>query len=74
MITELIRCRGPFSQVPGPRLEAAATRTVQAMFTRAFLRAAGPLDQRWRQTIVRHRLGDPRLLPAERARLERLLK
>ena len=73
MITELIRCRGPFSQVPGPRLEAAATRTVQAMFTRAFLRAAGPLDQHWRQTIIRYRLGDPHLLPAERARLERLL-
>ena len=61
-----------FSQVPAPRLEAAATRTLQAMFTRAFLRAAGPLDQHWRQAIVRHRLGDPHLLPAERARLERL--
>ena len=62
-----------FSQVSVPRLEAAATRTLQAMFTRAFLRAAGPLDQHWRQAIVRHRLGDPHLLPAERARLERLL-
>ena len=61
-----------FSQVPAPRLEAAATHTLQAMFTRAFLRAAGPLDQHWRQAIVRHRLGDPHLLPAERARLERL--
>jgi len=63
-----------FSQVPVPRLEAAASRTVQAMFTRAFLRAAGPLDQRWRQAAVRHRLGDPHLLPAERARLERLVR
>jgi hypothetical protein len=62
-----------FSQVPVPRLEASAVRTLQAMFTRAFLRAAGPLDQRWRQAIVRHRLDDPHLLPAERARLERLL-
>jgi aminoglycoside phosphotransferase (APT) family kinase protein len=63
-----------FSQVPVPRLEAAATRTLQAMFTRAFLRAAGPVDQRWRQAAVRHRLGDPHLLPAERARLERLVR
>jgi hypothetical protein len=62
-----------FSEVPVPRLERIATRTMQAMFTRAFLRAAGPLDQRWRQVIVRHRLDDPHLLPAERARLERLL-
>ena len=62
-----------FSDVPVPRLEAAAVRTLQAMFTRAFLRAAGPLDQRWRQAIVRHRLDDPHLLPAERARLERLV-
>jgi len=62
-----------FSQVPVPRLEAPATRAVQAMFTRAFLRAAGPLDQGWRQAIVRYRLNDPHLLPAERARLERVL-
>jgi Ser/Thr protein kinase RdoA (MazF antagonist) len=62
-----------FSEVPVPRLERVATRTVQAMFTRAFLRAAGPLDQPWRQAVVRHRLDDPHLLPAERARLERLL-
>jgi Ser/Thr protein kinase RdoA (MazF antagonist) len=62
-----------FSQVQLPRLEAVATRTVQAMFTRAFLRAAGPLDQHWRQAAVRYRLDDPHLLPAERARLERLL-
>jgi hypothetical protein len=55
-----------FSQVRLPRLEAVATRTMQAMFTRAFLRAAGPLDQHWRQAIVRYRLGDPHLLPAER--------
>ena len=62
-----------FSEVCVPRLEAAAARTLQAMFTRAFLRAAGPLDQRWRQAIVRHRLDDPHLLTAERARLERML-
>jgi succinylarginine dihydrolase len=42
------------------------------MFTRAFLRAARTLDQYWRQAIVRCQLGDPHLLPAERARLERL--
>lgn len=46
---------------------------VRAMFTRAFLRAAGPVDQRWRQAAVLQRLGDPHLLPVERARLERLL-
>jgi Ser/Thr protein kinase RdoA (MazF antagonist) len=62
-----------FSEVPVPRLERVATRTMQAMFTRAFLRAAGPLDERWRQAVVRHRLDDPHLLPAERARLERML-
>jgi hypothetical protein len=51
---------------------AAAVRGVQSLFTSSFARAAGPLDQTWRAIAVRHRLGDPNLLPSERARLERL--
>ena len=60
-----------FSEIPGPRLEAMAARPVQAMFARRFLRAAGPVDQRWLEIAVRRRLGDHNLLPSERARLER---
>jgi aminoglycoside phosphotransferase (APT) family kinase protein len=63
-----------FSQVPGPRARAVAARTVQSLFSRAFLRAAGPVDVRWLEIAVRRRLEDPNLLPAERARLERLLR
>ena len=47
-------------------------RGVQSLFTRSFVRAAGPIDQAWRAIAVRHRLADPNVLPAERARLERL--
>ena len=61
-----------FSEVPGPRLRAAAVRPVQARMGRAFLRAAGPADRHWLEIAVRHRLRDPNLLPSERARLERL--
>ena len=61
-----------FSQVPGTGLEATASRGVQALFTRSFVRAAGPIDPAWRATAVRHRLADPNVLPVERARLERL--
>jgi aminoglycoside phosphotransferase (APT) family kinase protein len=61
-----------FSQVPGGGLEAAVTRGLQSLFTRSFVRAAGPIDQTWRATAVRHRLADPNVLPTERARLERL--
>jgi aminoglycoside phosphotransferase (APT) family kinase protein len=61
-----------FSDVPGPRLEAFAARGVQAAFTRSFVRAAGPVDDSWRLAIVQRRLGDPNLLPAEVARLEKL--
>jgi hypothetical protein len=42
---------------------------VQALFTSAFLSAAGPLDPSWRATAIRHRLADPNVLPSERARL-----
>jgi aminoglycoside phosphotransferase (APT) family kinase protein len=62
-----------FSDVPGTGLEAAVARAFRGMFTRAFVRAAGPIDQTWRATAVRHRLADPNTLPTERARLERLL-
>ncbi len=61
-----------FSQVPGAGLEAAVTRTFQGLFTRSFVRAAGPIDATWRATAVRHRLVDPNVLPGERIRLERL--
>jgi aminoglycoside phosphotransferase (APT) family kinase protein len=61
-----------FSQVPGTGLEAAVMRAFQGQFTRSFVRAAGPIDQTWRATAVRHRLADPNTLPAERARLERV--
>ncbi len=53
--------------------EVAAARVVRGLFARAFLRAAGPVDPRWLEIAVRRRLGDRNLLPAERARLERLL-
>ena len=61
-----------FSDVPLPPVQAFAARGVQALFTRAFMRAAGPLDDSWRQLAVQHRLADPHLLPAEAARLEKL--
>jgi aminoglycoside phosphotransferase (APT) family kinase protein len=61
-----------FSDVPGPRIEAAVIRSVQALCTRSFVRAAGPLDDEWRLTAIRHRLADPNVLPTERARLEKL--
>ena len=62
-----------FSDVPLPRLRAYAARGVQVQFTRAFLRAVGPLDEDWRQAAVRYRLTDPHLLPSEAARLGRLI-
>lgn len=61
-----------FSDVPETGLAAVAVRSLQSMFTRSFVRAAGPLDRTWRATAVRHRLTDPNVLPSERARLERL--
>jgi aminoglycoside phosphotransferase (APT) family kinase protein len=61
-----------FSDVPEIGLAAIAVRNVQSMFTRSFVRAAGPLDRTWRAIAVRHRLADPNVLPSERARLERL--
>jgi aminoglycoside phosphotransferase (APT) family kinase protein len=62
-----------FSDVPGSGLSAAVTRGGQQAFTRAFVRAAGPIDERWRLSTVRQRLTDPNLLPTEAARLEKLL-
>ncbi len=61
-----------FSDIPGPRLRAVAAGGVQAAFTRAFLRAAGPVDQATRLFAVRQRLTDQNLLPSEVARLEKL--
>jgi hypothetical protein len=62
-----------FSQVPGSGFEAAVTRAFQSLFSRSFVRAAGPIDQTWRATAVRHRIADPNTLPEERARMERFL-
>jgi aminoglycoside phosphotransferase (APT) family kinase protein len=61
-----------FSQVPGSGFEAALTRSFQSVFTRSFVRAAGPIDQTWRAIAVRHRIADHNTLPVERARLERV--
>jgi aminoglycoside phosphotransferase (APT) family kinase protein len=62
-----------YSEIPpGPRLQAAVMRAFQTAFTRSFVRAAGPLDQSWRHTAIRLRLGDPNVLPSEAVRLERL--
>jgi aminoglycoside phosphotransferase (APT) family kinase protein len=60
------------STVPGSGLAAAAVRGMQAQLNRSFVRAAGPIDQTWRALAVRDRLEDHNVLPAERARLERL--
>lgn len=62
-----------FSQVDGPRARAAVVRLLQSAFGRAFLRAAGPASQAWLERAVRYRRGDRNLLPAEAARLDRLL-
>ena len=59
-----------FSSVPPTGLSAAAVRAVQALFTRSFLAAAGPVDRL--AAAVRQRLADPHLLLPERVRLERL--
>jgi hypothetical protein len=63
-----------FSEVPGPRLQAAPGRAGQAAFGRAFLRAAGLADRSWLEIAVRQRLTDENLLASEKTRLERLLR
>jgi len=60
------------SEVQGTGLPLVAVRGMQAQLTRSFVRAAGPIDQAWRALAVRDRLLDGNVLPAERARLERL--
>jgi aminoglycoside phosphotransferase (APT) family kinase protein len=62
-----------FSDIPGPQWRAVAARGVQAALTRSFLRAAGPLDDAWRLTVIQWRLADPNLLPSEAVRLRKLL-
>jgi aminoglycoside phosphotransferase (APT) family kinase protein len=61
-----------FSDVPDTGLVAVAARGVQSLFTRSFVRAAGPLDPAARAAAIRQRINDPNVLPSERARLERL--
>lgn len=62
-----------FSDIPGPRWRAVAARGVRAALTRSFLRAAGPLDDAWRLTVIQRRLTDRNVLPSEAARLRKLL-
>lgn len=63
-----------YSDAPGSRIEAAVLRTFQAAFTRAFVRAAGPLDESARHTAIRLRMVDPNVRPWEALRMERLLR
>jgi aminoglycoside phosphotransferase (APT) family kinase protein len=63
-----------FSRVPGSRVKAAMLRTMQSAFGREFLRAAGPTDRHWLEAAVRYRIGDRHLLPAEKTRLDQLLR
>jgi aminoglycoside phosphotransferase (APT) family kinase protein len=60
------------SEVSETGLAAGLVQGVRGQFTRSFVRAAGPIDQVWRARAVGNRLLDPNVLPAERARLERL--
>jgi aminoglycoside phosphotransferase (APT) family kinase protein len=62
-----------FSDIDAPESVAAELRQVQDEFGREFLRAAGPVDRRWLEASVRHRLADRHLLPTEKDRLERVL-
>lgn len=77
-------CRGPavadvamtwviiaFSEIPGPRVRAAALRPLQAVLARSFLRAAGEPSPEWLRGAATRRLRDPRVLPSERHRLRR---
>jgi aminoglycoside phosphotransferase (APT) family kinase protein len=62
-----------YSEIPpAPRVQVAVMRACQGAFTRAFVRAAGPVDESWRHTAIRLRLADPNTLPTEAVRLERL--
>jgi len=63
-----------FSRIPGSRIRAAALRGVQRLFTWSFVRVADPIDQFMRTAAIRRRLADPHLLPAEAARMERLVR
>ncbi|HEX4095047.1 MAG TPA: aminoglycoside phosphotransferase family protein [Trebonia sp.] len=60
------------SEVPESGPATVVVRTLQAQFTRSFVRAAGPIDELSRARAVRDRIVDHNVLPAERARLERL--
>jgi aminoglycoside phosphotransferase (APT) family kinase protein len=59
-----------FSEIPASRAEAVAARATRALFTRSFLRAAGPEEQAWRLAAIRLRLANQNTLPSEVARLE----
>jgi hypothetical protein len=61
-----------FSSVPPTGWTMVIVRAMQALFTRSFLAAAGPVDRDVLAAAIRLRLTDPHLLPPERVRLERL--
>jgi len=61
-----------FSVAPGGRLTAVKVRTMQGLFCRSFMAAAGPVERSVLAEAVRLRLADRHLLPPERARLERV--
>jgi hypothetical protein len=58
-----------FSEIPASRAEAVAARATRALFTRSFLRAAGPDEQAWRPAAIRLRLANQNTLPSEVVRL-----
>jgi aminoglycoside phosphotransferase (APT) family kinase protein len=58
-----------FSEIPGSRAEVAAGRAGRSVFTRAFTRAAGPVEPAWQLAAIRQRLGSRNLLPSEAAGL-----
>ena len=62
-----------FSTLNGPRSQAFAALGAQSLFARSFMREAEPIDEDTRATAVHDRLSDPHLLPAEAARLAKLI-
>jgi Ser/Thr protein kinase RdoA (MazF antagonist) len=60
-----------FSEIPTRGVEAALAGTLRKLLLHSFLGAAGPIDKHWQQTVVRHRLTDPNVLPAEAVRIKR---
>ncbi|MGH3169190.1 MAG: phosphotransferase [Trebonia sp.] len=62
-----------FSQINASRIQTMIVRMVQALFSRHFLRAAGPVPRAVLDAAIEYRLGDPNVLPAESARIRRYI-